>query len=168
MSAMPHVTSIVARILNGPTLPAVAVPTSVITDPFPIDPVVRSLMPHEAITLSSRGTRIGDDGLVSNHDATAAWKLGLIAIYFGAAELYVASVTSTWSTCTNVVAASSSPSRRQSLHITITLHSLQTWCQEPFLEYQPFLLLIQARRSAGSRQVQVLSKQITSPQASYD
>jgi hypothetical protein len=61
-----------------------AIPTSVIAGHFSEE---RSPMQHHTFSLDARGLRLDANGLISNHDATVAWKLGLVASYFGTAEL---------------------------------------------------------------------------------
>ena len=84
MESIPAISSVVVEMLPA-TLSAVAIPTSVVAGRFSLGE--RSLMPHQAISLEARGTRIGPNGLVSNHDANVTWRLGLIASYFAAGEL---------------------------------------------------------------------------------
>jgi hypothetical protein len=67
-------------------LSPVPVPTSVIA-PGRFSIGERSLIPHHAVSLEARGTRLLPKGLVSNHDANTAWTLGLIASYVALAEL---------------------------------------------------------------------------------
>jgi hypothetical protein len=81
-----EVSSIVAEMLpKTSSLASVAIPASVVTGSFGM--VDRSPMPHHAVSLDARGTRLGPNGLVSNRDAIVSWKLGLIASYFAAGAL---------------------------------------------------------------------------------
>lgn len=87
MGNLPSISSAVASLVPNPSLTLVNIPSQV-TGPNPFEQVgERSLMPHAAFSLDTRGTRLGDNGLVSNHDANISWKLNLIASYFGLGNL---------------------------------------------------------------------------------
>lgn len=86
MESLPAISSVVVEMLPSGLLSPVAIPTSVTSGRFNVDE--RALMPHHAISLDARGTILGPNGLVPNHEANVTWRLGQIASYFAAGELY--------------------------------------------------------------------------------